>query len=445
MGNSSAWKNAAFAWAVAAVLAACATAPGSGDSHGGPDRPAPGKVATSAAGIRHVFVLLLENKNYEDTFGTSTQDPYLQKTLVSQGAHLTQYFGTGHVSLDNYISLISGQSPTPDTAADCPTFTDVEQTGTTPDGQVIAAKGCVYGKHVRTLADQLLQKGLSWKGYMEDMGNDPARESATCGHPAIGSRDPSSRFQAPSAAVPQGDGYATRHNPFVYFHSIIDSPKCDARVVNLKALEADLASVGTTPNFSIISPNLCNDGHDGSGDGRTKCANGELGGLASADAFLKTWVPKITASPAFRRDGLLVITFDEGNSTTTRTTDPTTGQTVTRVVFPSKTCCGQQPGPNLAGVRPRTTTTTREERTTVTVYDGYGGDRVGAVLLSPFIQPGSTSHTPYNHYSLLRSLEDIFELDGYLGYAANDPARGYVLDTIGNDRVIFRAGKARAP
>jgi len=75
------------------------------------------------------------------------------------------------------------------------------------------------------------------------------------------------------------------------------------------------------------------------------------------------------------------------------------------------------------------------------VYEGFGGDRVGAVLLSPFIQAGSTSDTPYNHYSLLRSLEDIFQLDGYLGYAANDPAKGYVLDTIGNDRAIFQAGK----
>ncbi|MEO8314159.1 MAG: alkaline phosphatase family protein [Pseudomonadota bacterium] len=407
----------------------------------------PGHVATAAAKVRHVFVLMLENKNYEDTFGTSTQDPYLQHTLVPQGALLTQYFGTGHVSLDNYLALISGQSSTPDNARDCPTFADVEQTGTTSDGQVIATKGCVYGKDVRTIVDQLQRKGLSWKGYMEDMGNDPARESATCGHPAIGSRDNAGRFQAPSEAVPQGDGYATRHNPFVYFHSIIDSPECNTRVVNLKMLEADLATERTTPNFVFITPNLCNDGHDGSGDGRTLCANKELGGLASADAFLKTWVAKITSSPAFRRDGLLVITFDEGISTVTRSTDPVTGKTTTKTVFPGKTCCGQQPGPNLAGVRPTSTTTTAANgNTSTTSYEGYGGDRVGAVLLSPFIKPGSKSETPYNHYSLLRSLEDIFELDSYLGYAANDQSKGYVLDTIGNDRAVFRAaGKSTRP
>jgi hypothetical protein len=423
----------AIAGLVGMLLAGCSTLSTQGEARTAAAR---GKVTTSASGIRHVFVLMLENKNYEDTFGTSTQDPYLRQTLVPQGAMLTQYFGTGHVSLDNYISLISGQGATPDNASDCPTFIDVEQTGTTPDGQVIAQKGCVYGRHVRTLADQMRAKGLSWKGYMEDMGNDPARESATCGHPAIGSRDNTSRFQAPSAAVPQGDGYATRHNPFMYFHSIIDSPECHERVVNLKVLEADLASERTTPHFALISPNLCNDGHDGSGDGRSKCANGEVGGLASADAFLKKWVPMITSSPAFRRDGLLVITFDESNYTAVRTTDPATGETTTKYVFPGKTCCNQQPGPNIAAIRP-----TPANAKGNFVYEGFGGDRVGAVLLSPFIAPGSTSHTPYNHYSLLRSLEDIFRLDGYLGYAANDPAKGYVLDTIGNDSAIFKAGK----
>ena len=66
------------------------------------------RITTAAAQVKHVFVIVLENKNFSDTFETSTQDPYLQKTLVPEGALLTQYFGTGHVSLDNYISMISG-------------------------------------------------------------------------------------------------------------------------------------------------------------------------------------------------------------------------------------------------------------------------------------------------------------------------------------------------
>ena len=77
------------------------------------------EVPTAAADVKHVFVIVLENKSFADTFGTSTQDPYLQHTLVPMGGLLTQYYGTGHVSLDNYISMISGQSPTPDTDDDC--------------------------------------------------------------------------------------------------------------------------------------------------------------------------------------------------------------------------------------------------------------------------------------------------------------------------------------
>ena len=121
--------------------------------------------------------------------------------------------------------------------------------------------------------------------------------------------------EAPSAAVPLGDAYATRHDPFMYFHSIIDSPSCQTHVVNLNQLPADLADERTTPNFVFITPNLCDDGHDGNGTGApgTTCANGQPGGLTSIDAFLQKWVPQIMASPAYRKDGLIIITFDESS------------------------------------------------------------------------------------------------------------------------------------
>jgi phosphatidylinositol-3-phosphatase len=404
-------------------------------------------VTTSAARVRHVFVILLENKNYSDTFGTSTQDPYLRQTLLPMGALLTQYYGTGHVSLDNYISLISGQAPTRDTADDClpgligavGNFNDVTQTGTAANGQVIATGGCIYSTHIKTLVDQISAVGLRWKGYMEDMGNDPMRESPTCGHPDIGvATDHTNTAEAPSAAVPQGDAYATRHNPFVYFHSIIDSRICKERVVNLNQLPADLARAAATPNLVFITPNLCNDGHDGAGTGapNTLCANGNPGGLTSADAFLQTWVPRILASPAYRQDGLLIITFDESNYTQSVHAG-SSGQTIVDITFAGETCCHQQPGPNLSGVRPATTTVLNTPKLVENlVIQGFGGDRIGAVLLSPFIVPGSKSDTQYNHYSLLRSLEDIFHVS-HLGYAADDPSHGYVLDTVGNDPNIF--------
>jgi hypothetical protein len=279
---------------------------------------------------------------------------------------------------------------------------------------------------------------------MEDMGNDPARESATCGHPAIGTgTDNTNKAEAPSVTVPQGDAYATRHNPFMYFHSIIDSPGCNANVVNLGLLVNDLGAISTTPNFVFITPNLCEDGHDGSGTGAkgTTCADGSPGGLTSADAFLKTWVPKILASPAYQRDGLLIVTFDESNYTLSKSTDGSTGQAIVNITFPGKPCCGQKPGPNLGGVRPgRFTLTSNSSLVQNVVIGGYGGDQVGALLISKFVKPGSTSSIAYNHYSLLKSLEDIFHLDGHLGYAAENPATGYRLDTIGNDSNVFSGG-----
>src|SRR5205807_3721277 len=148
----------------------------------------------------------------------------------------------------------------------------------------------VYPAAVKTVGDQLDAKGRAWRGFMEDMGNDPARDGSGCGHghPAVNSQD-----RTQSAA--SNDQYAMRHNPFMYFHSIIDNDsRCKARVVPLTRLPGALKQASQTPNYVFISPNLCHDGHD------TGCANGEPGGLVSANAFLKQWMPKILGSPAYR-------------------------------------------------------------------------------------------------------------------------------------------------
>ena len=140
--------------------------------------------------VKHVFIITLENKNYDVTFGTSTQAPYLNSTLRPMGALLTNYYGTGHVSLDNYIAMISRRPASLDTQRKCPIYSDFKQTGTTGDG-IATGNGCVYPANVKTLPDQLKsQQGLTWKGYMENMGNDPARETATCGHPVVNTPDP---------------------------------------------------------------------------------------------------------------------------------------------------------------------------------------------------------------------------------------------------------------
>ncbi len=371
--------------ALAVLLAACSSG-SSSPTTTTTTGPSTTVGASSLPAIHHVFVIVLENEGYANTFGNPSADPYLASTLPASGALLTDYYGIGHNSNDNYIALLSGQAPNPSNQADCPIFADFPSTATVaPDGQ-ISDSGCVFPTSVSTLANQLDQAHLSWKGYMEDMGNVPSRESAVCGHPAVGAPDLTEQ------AVP-GDGYATRHDPFVYFHSIIDDTAlCDTHVVPLGSstgalpagtpagvtgLATDLKSVSTTPNFSFITPNLCNDGHD------APCVNqsASTSALTNVDAFLQTWVPMITGSPAFKKDGLLEVTFDEADTDGGNPADATA-------------CCNEVPGP--ASAQPG--------------IFGPGGGRTGTVLVSPFIKGGTTSSVPYNHFSTLATVEDIFGL-----------------------------------
>jgi hypothetical protein len=176
--------------------------------------------------VHHVFVIALENESYASTFGDPTADPYLAQTLPSQGALLQEYYATGHESNDNYVSMVSGQPPNADNQGDCQVFSDFVYALTLGNG-VEAGQGCVYPASVQNVGNQFSADGLSWKAYEEDMGNDPSRESAACGHPALNSQD---RTQTAEA----GDGYAARHDPFVYFHSVIDNQTyCDQHVVAL--------------------------------------------------------------------------------------------------------------------------------------------------------------------------------------------------------------------
>jgi hypothetical protein len=346
--------------------------------------------------VRHVFVIVLENKSYETTFAPQSAAPYLARELPAGGALLTQYFAIGHYSLDNYIALISAQGPNEATQMDCPMFDEFRPSATGLDehGQLRGA-GCVFPASVKTLPDQLRAAGFSWRAYMEDMGNDPRRERPTCAHVPLGAPDPTDGAQ-------QGDQYANKHDPFVYFHSLIDDQaSCDAHVVNLKELPHDLQQLERTPNYVFITPNLCNDGHD------DPCVDRRHGGLPAMDAFLKQWVPQILTSAAYRADGMLVITFDESGGLDGSA---------------SAACCGELP---LAGAR------------YAPGLSGPGGGRVGAVVLSPFVHPGTVSAEPYNHYSLLATIEELFGLP-YLGFAG---APG--LKRFGGD--VFSAAAAPRP
>src|SRR6202042_1351025 len=76
---------------------------------------------TPVNGVKHVWLIILENKSYDETFTGLNQNSYLWQTLPQQGALLTNYYGTGHFSMDNYISLVSGQSPSWAVQDDCST------------------------------------------------------------------------------------------------------------------------------------------------------------------------------------------------------------------------------------------------------------------------------------------------------------------------------------
>jgi phosphatidylinositol-3-phosphatase len=344
--------------------------------------------AGPALGIRHVFVIVLENESYSASYETNP-NPYLSKVLPAQGTLLTQYFGIGHESNPNYLAMVSGQAPNPTTQSDCQDYVDFEPAPAVFDprgnGQAVGV-GCVYPSNVPTIGDQLAAQHLTWHGYMEDMGNTITREPAHCGAPTS-SAGTGMRDGTQSATAT--DQYAARHNPFVYFHSLIDSGSCHANVAPLYRLIDDLTTVATTPNFSFITPNLCDDGHDAPCTG-TDISGSNAGGLTSIDHFLSVWVPRIEASPAFQKDGLLIITTDEAASSD------------------AGSCCGEQPGPDspLPGV------------------EGAGGGRTGTVVIGRCVGAGRQDATPYNHYSLLRSIEDLFGVrtggsdgKGHLGYA----------------------------
>jgi hypothetical protein len=332
-----------------------------------------------------------ENKSYPQTFGVGVPfAPYMTTTLPSEGAQVVEYYGTGHSSLDNYIAMVSGQAPNAATSSDCPNYADF--TGTTVDqnGQAVGT-GCVYPSNVRTLADQLSHHHISWGGYMDQMGNTPSREQRRCGVPTLTNGHDDT--QSATAA----DQYAARHNPFVYFHSLVDSGRCHRHVVRLPRLRTALHRIRTTPRFAFITPDLCNDGHDKPCAGKD-ARGSHAGGLVSVDHFLRTWIPRIRHSPAYQKNGLIIITSDES-----ATSD-------------SASCCNEQPGPNdpLPGI------------------GGPGGGRVGTLVLGHCVRHGSRDPVPYNHYSLLRSLEKLYGIKrggsdghGHLGYAGQDGLRPF--------------------
>ncbi len=347
--------------------------------------------------IKHVFLIVLEGHGYEEAFGKASSAPYFAKTLAGQGELLSNYYSVTEGGLANEVALLSGQGPTPQTAANCPEYTAIAPATAGAEEQV-EGSGCVYPSTTQTLPGQLTAAHLTWKAYVEDIGNgETAGQPVSCRHPTLGSPDPS------TAPLP-GDAYETWRNPFVYFSALTESPECAEDDIGLDRLAADLEKAKTTPSLSYIVPNACHDGSE------QACAPEQPVGLAAAEPFLRTVVPEITASPAYKDGGLIAITFAQA---------PQTGPSAD----PSA-CCATPEYPNLP---PASTPAS----TNGPVKPTGGGGRVGLVLISPFVKPGSIDETGYyNHFSLLLSIENLFGLKP-LGYASN-PALSAFEETVFN-------------
>ena len=254
----------------------------------------------------------MENHEYGDIIG-SGDAPYLNRLAATYGL-ATSYYAIRHPSLPNYLALISGSTQ-----------------GITDDCATCSVDA-------PNLMDQLEAHHKTWGAYIEDL--------------------PSPCFNGPSAGGPLamiGRGtYVRRHDPFMYFVDIRDNPSRCGRVVPLDRLRDDLAR-DQLPDFVWITPNLTHDMHSAS--------------VRAGDAWLASFVPAILQSLAWRNDGVLFITWDEG------TTDAG--------------CCGNATG-----------------------------GRVPTLVIAPSSKPGYRSDTQYTHYGLLRTIEDAWQL-GHLGHAGD--------------------------
>jgi hypothetical protein len=210
---------------------------------------------STSSRLGYIFVIVEENQPYNNIVN-NPQAPYIN-SLIAKYALATNYSAVSHPSLPNYLALTSGS--TDGIATDC----------NPPNA------GCEVS--VPNIADEIEASGRSWKEYAESM---------------------------PSNCYAYNSGeYATKHNPFVYYSDIINNqPRCDSHVVPFTNLINDLSSINSTPNYAFITPNLCDDMHD--------CS------IATGDAWLAKYVPFILQSKAFSsKPSLLIITWDEGNST----------------------------------------------------------------------------------------------------------------------------------
>lgn len=292
--------------------------------------------ASAVSPVKHVFVIALTTTSYRAAFGPGSVARYLNGTLRRRGTLLSGYRTLGGSELPDYLAMVSGQAPNADTRKDCATYSEFPSATTPRTNGQVPGSGCVYPNTVLTIADQVTAAGKQWRAYLADMGSEP------CMHPNSNAAD-----DAPVNGA--GIDYATRHNPFIYFHSLLDLGGCSSDDVGLTHLAGALRTNARTPSYAFIAPGLCDE------PSASPCPPTEPTGLAGEDKFLKQVIPPILRSAAYKQDGVVIIAFARA--------------------------------PAAAGSAPM---------------------RSGALILSPLAKTGSTLRGTYNPYSVLRSVEDLF-------------------------------------
>jgi len=227
---------------------------------------------------------------------------------------------------------------------------------------------------VPNLVDQLESHSKTWKSYSQSFslcnGNVLAH---SCGNQL----------------------YERKHNPFVSFTDVQSSPARLANIVDLSQLEADLNS-SNVPAYSFIAPDQCNDMHGRAATPADPCDFSQVQSLISTgDSFLSTWVGKIMKSSAWNGNSVIFIQWDESDFTGSPT-DFGFGDT--------SGCCDAVPG--------------------------HGGGHVVSLVISHSDHTARTSAVAYNHYSLLRTIQDGWQL-GCLGFTCDTASVPAMSDLTG--------------
>jgi phosphatidylinositol-3-phosphatase len=307
----------------------------------------------------HIFIIIAENKRYEQIIG-SADAPNLNALAAKYGL-ATNFYGETHPSEPNYVAMLGGETfgITDDDAWYC-------QPGQ-PAPFCTHATDANYAPHTvaaRSLMDQLDEAKLTWKGYFEDL---PAPGSTVVYDPSPERKDK----RRPD------DLYASKHNGFLNFARVQRDPRIAEKIVPLTQLDADLNA--TAPNYAHIVLNQCNEMHGLSGDKVDKDCEGNTPAAFSAlirrgDRAIGAVVNKILASPLWAASGnvAVVITFDEDDA---------------RDFTGTQGCCGVEPGSRA----------------------NFGGGHVPTIVVTNHgPHDGRMDRTPYNHYSLLRTMRRGF-------------------------------------